>query len=61
MDISDDLLQSFINFLIKKLLVEELKMKLYLIINQQNSYINQLLERLRKKSTLTFYRQYLGH
>ena len=51
MDISVDLVQWFINFLMKNVLVEQLKMKLYLIKNQQKNYPNQLLENLRKKYT----------
>ena len=42
MDINVDLLQWFINFLIKKRLVEHLKMTLSLIKNQQKNYANQL-------------------
>ena len=42
MDINVDLLQWFINFLIKKRLVEHLKMTLSLIKNQQKNYTNQL-------------------
>ena len=49
MDINEDLFQQFINFLIKKILVEQLKMKLYLIKNQQKNYTNHLLENLMKK------------
>ena len=44
-----DLLQWSIHFLIQWLPMEELKMKLYLIKNQQNNYTNQLLENLMKK------------
>ena len=60
MVINVDLLQWFINLLIKKLLVEQLKMKLYLIKNKQKNHTNQLLENLKKESRLTFYGQYLG-
>ena len=35
--------------------------KLYLIKILQKNYTNQLLENLRKESTLSFRRQYLGH
>ena len=42
-------LQWFIIFLIKKLLVEQLKMKLYLIKNYLKNYANQLLENLGKE------------
>ena len=45
-------------FFDKKLLVVVLK--IFLIKNWQKNYINQLLENLMKKSTFTFYRQYLG-
>ena len=43
MDIIVDLLERFINFLIKKLLAEQLKMKLCQINNYQNNYTNQSL------------------
>ena len=36
-------------FLVRKLLLEQLKMKLYLIENQQKNCRNQLLEKLRKE------------
>ena len=45
-DTKKDLLQWSIHFLIKWLPMEELKMKLFLIKNQQNNYTNQLLENL---------------
>ena len=48
-DTNMDLLQWSIHFLIQWLPMEELKMKLYLIKNQQNNYTNQLLENLMKK------------
>ena len=48
-DISVDLLQWFINFLRKNLLVEKLKMKLFLIKNEQKNYANQLLKNLVKE------------
>ena len=56
MDINVDLLQWFINFLIKKssggtvkneIILDE--MKLFLIKNYQKNYTNQLLENLRKE------------
>ena len=49
MDIIADLLQWFINVLIKNLLVEQLKMELYLRKNRQKNYKNQLLENLGKE------------
>ena len=54
MDINVELLQWSIYCLIKKLLVERLKMKLYLIKKQQNNYTNQLLENLRKEKYTHF-------
>ena len=48
MDINAELLQWFINFLIKKILVAVLKIKLFLINNQQKNYTKQLLEYLIK-------------
>ena len=48
MDIKAELLQWFINFLIKKFLVAVLKIKLFLINNQQKNYTKQLLEYLIK-------------
>ena len=45
----------------KTLLVEQLKMKLFLIKNYLKNYTNQLLEDLRNKCTLTLSRQYLEH
>ena len=56
MDVNVDLLQWFINFLIKKssggtvkneIIFDE--MKLFLIKNYQKNYTNQLLENLRKE------------
>ena len=44
----------------KKLLVVVLKVKIFLIKNYQKNYTDQLLENLIKRSTFTFYRQYLG-
>ena len=41
-------------FLIKKLLVEVLKVKLFIIKNKHRNYTNQLLETLIKKSALPF-------
>ena len=60
MDINIDinLLQLFLNFLIKRLQVGQLKMKTFLIQNYQKYNTYQLLE--EKKSTLDFYRQCLG-
>ena len=48
LDIKKVLLQLLINFLIKKLLVVVVKMKIFLIKNLQKSYKNQLLECLIK-------------
>ena len=48
MDINAELLQWFINFLIKKILVAVLKIKLFLINKQQKNYKKQLLEYLIK-------------
>ena len=47
-DINVDLLQ-WVIFFLKKFLVEQLKMKLFLIKNCQKNYTNQLLENLIKK------------
>ena len=47
-DIKVDTLQWFINFFIKKVLVEQSKMKIFLIKNQLKSYANQLLENIKK-------------
>ena len=49
-----------INFLIKKLLAVVLKMRIFQTKNWPTIYPNQLLKVLKKKSTLIFYRQYLG-
>ena len=56
MDINVDLLQWFINFLMKKSSGGTVKneiifgeMKLFLIKNYQKNYTNQLLEKLRKE------------
>ena len=49
MDTNVDLLQGFITFLIKNLLVEQLKVKIFPIKNQQKNYTNQLLENLIKE------------
>ena len=46
MDIIVDLLEWFINFLIKKLLAEQLKMKLCQIKNYQKNYTNQSLQKM---------------
>ena len=53
-DINVDLLQQFINFLIKTLMMEQLKLKSFLTNNQQKSYTNQLLEKLRKENYIHF-------
>ena len=47
-DINLDLLQWFINFLIKELLVVVLKIKIFMIKNYSKNYTNQLLETLIK-------------
>ena len=47
-DINLDLLQLFINFLIKELLVVVLKIKIFMIKNYSKNYTNQLLETLIK-------------
>ena len=47
-DINLDLLQLFINFLIKELLVVVLKIKIFMIKNYSKNYTNQLLEILIK-------------
>ena len=49
MDINVEMLQWFINFLIKILLVEQLKVKLYLIKNYQKNYTKLLVENLRRR------------
>ena len=49
MDIKRVLLQWFVNFLIKKLQVEQLKMKVFLIKNYLKNYLNQLLENSGKE------------
>ena len=54
MDINMDLLQSSINILIKKLLVEQLKMRICRIRNLQKNNTNQLLENLGKKAHSPF-------
>ena len=59
MDIKMDLFQWSINFWIKKIQVEQLKIKLFLIKNYQNNYTKQLPENLKKENPV-FYRQYLG-
>ena len=48
-DIEEVLRQWFINLLIKRLLVVILKIKIFLIKNQQKNYTNQLLGNLRRK------------
>ena len=50
--ITADLPQWFINFLIKKLVAEQLKIILCLTKNQQKNYTNQLLENLIKHSSV---------
>ena len=52
--INVDLVQWFINFLIKKLLVEQFKMKLYLENNYQKNLKKQLLQNLRKEKHFHF-------
>ena len=59
-DINVDFPQCFINILIKKTSGSCIKMRIRQASYQQKNYTNQLLETLRKKGTLTFYRQYLG-
>ena len=49
MDINLDLLQWFINFLIKRLQAEQLKTKIFLIKNQLKNYANQLLKNSKKE------------
>ena len=49
MDINLDLLQWFINFLIKRLQAEQLKTKMFLIKNQLKNYANQLLKNSKKE------------
>ena len=49
MNISVDSLQQLINILMKKLLVQQLKIQLYIIKNQEKNYTNQLLKNLRKE------------
>ena len=49
MDINVYLIQWFINFLIKNLLVVVLKMKIFLIKNWRKNHTNQLLENLIKE------------
>ena len=44
----------------KKPLVEQLKMKFFLIKNQQKNFTNQLLENLREEKYTHFFREYLG-
>ena len=54
MDINMDLFQWSINFLTKRLQVEQLKMNMFLIKNQQKNCTNQLLENLREKVYSTY-------
>ena len=49
MDINLDLLQWFINFLIKRLQAEQLKTKIFLIKNELKNYSNQLLKNSKKE------------
>ena len=49
MDFNVDLLQWFINFLVKKLLVVVLKIKIFLTESQRKNYTNYLLENLTKE------------
>ena len=49
MEINVDLLQWSTDFLLKKLAVEQLKIEIFLIKNQQKIYTNQLLEILMKE------------
>ena len=49
-DIKEEFLQQFINFLIKKLLVEQLKMKSYLVKNQQGNYTFQSLVNFKNEN-----------
>ena len=54
-DIEEVLRQWFINLLIKRLLVVILKIKIFLIKNQQKNYTNQLLGNLRRKKVHSFF------
>ena len=54
-DIEGILIQPFLNLLIKKLQVKQLKMKLYLIKNKVKNYTNQLLENFKKEDTLYYW------
>ena len=47
MDIKEVFLQWFIKFVIKRLLVKELKIKIFLIKNQLKNYKKQLLQNLK--------------
>ena len=50
----------FYKFFDKKLLVKQLKMKIFLVKKKLKNYTNKSLEHLIKKSRLTFYRKHLG-
>ena len=54
MDINAHLLHYFINFLIKKLQLEQSKVQLFVMKNQQKNYPNQALENLRKEMYIPF-------
>ena len=47
MDINVDLLQWSVNFLIKKLLLVVLKMRIFQATNKLKNYTNQLLKKLK--------------
>ena len=49
MNINVELLQQFVSFLINKLLVVVLKMKIFLIKNQQKNHTNQLFRNVNKR------------
>ena len=59
MNIKVDSLQWFLNFLIKRILVVVLKMKMFPIKKLKN-YTNQLLENLIKEKYTHVYRQHFG-
>ena len=54
MDINAHLLHYFIDFLIKKFQMEQSKVKLFVMKNQQKNYPNQALENLRKEMYTPF-------
>ena len=60
MDINVGFLRGSINFLIKKIQVEQLKMKPFLMKNQQKNYTNQLLETLMKETYTHLLQALLG-